>query len=111
MMQHGAYLYERHCAECHRANGEGIANMYPALAGNTSILMDLAVNPIRMVYAGGFPPSTKGNPRPFGMPPFYQDLSDHDVASVVTFIRRSWGNDAPAVSQAEAARLRGIPAD
>jgi mono/diheme cytochrome c family protein len=45
------------------------------------------------------------------MPPFYQDLSDHDVASVVTFIRRSWGNDAPAVSQAEAARLRGIPAD
>jgi mono/diheme cytochrome c family protein len=111
MMQHGAYLYERHCAECHRANGEGIANMYPALAGNTSILMDLAVNPIRMVFAGGFPPSTKGNPRPFGMPPFYQDLSDHDVASVVTFIRRSWGNDAPAVSQAEAARLRGIPSD
>jgi mono/diheme cytochrome c family protein len=111
MMQHGAHIYERHCAECHRKNGEGIPNMYPALAGNTSILMDLAVNPIRMVYAGGFPPSTRGNPRPYGMPPFYQDLSDHDVASVVTFIRRSWGNNAPAVSQAEAARLRGIPAD
>lgn len=111
MMQHGAHIYERHCADCHGANGEGVPNMYPALAGNTSILMDLAVNPIRMVYAGGFPPSTRGNPRPFGMPPFYQDLSDHDVASVVTFIRRSWGNNAPAVSQAEAARLRGIPAD
>ena len=49
--------------------------------------------------------------RGYGMPPFYQDLSDHDVASVVTFIRRSWGNNAPAVSQPEAARLRGIPAD
>jgi hypothetical protein len=30
---------------------------------------------------------------------------------VVSFIRRSWGNAAGAVSQAEAARLRGIPAD
>jgi len=111
MMEHGAHVYERHCAECHQANGEGMSGRYPTLAGNTSILMDLAVNPIRMVYAGGFPPSTAGNPRPFGMPPFYQDLSDYDVASVVTFIRRSWGNAAPAVSQAEAARLRGIPAD
>jgi hypothetical protein len=85
--------------------------MYPALAGNASILMDLAVNPIRIVYAGGFPPSTAGNPRPFGMPPFYQDLNDYDVAAVVTFIRRSWGNDAPAVTQGEAARLRGIPVE
>ena len=111
MMERGAYIYERHCSDCHQKSGEGVPNVYPALAGNTSILMDLAVNPIRMVYAGGFPPSTAGNPRPFGMPPFYQDLSDHDVAAVVTFIRRSWGNSAPAVSQAEAARLRGIPAD
>jgi hypothetical protein len=45
------------------------------------------------------------------MPPFYQDLSDYDVASVVTFIRRSWGNDASAVSQAQAAALRGVPAE
>ena len=111
MMEHGALLYERHCAECHQPDGAGVPRRYPALAGNTSILMDIAVNPIRIVYAGGFPPSTQGNPRPFGMPPFYQDLSDYDVAAVVTFIRRSWGNDAPAVSQAQAAVLRGVPAE
>ena len=111
MMKRGASIYERHCAECHQRNGRGIAGVYPGLAGNTSILMHMAINPIRMVYAGGFPPSTARNPRPFGMPPFYQDLSDYDVASVVSFIRRSWGNAAGAVSQAEAARLRGIPAD
>lgn len=45
------------------------------------------------------------------MPPFYQDLSDYDVAAVVTYIRRSWGNDASPVSQAQAAALRGIPGD
>ena len=111
MMEHGAHIYQRHCAECHQANGEGVPRMYPALAGNASILTDPAVNPVRIVYAGGFPPSTAGNPRPFGMPPFYQDLSDYDVAAVVTYIRRSWGNDAPPVSQGEAARLRGIPGE
>ena len=109
LMKHGGYLYERHCEQCHQADGRGVPKVYPALAGNASILAELAVNPIRIVYAGGFPPSTAGNPRPFGMPPFYQDLSDYDVAAVVTYIRRSWGNDAPAVSEAEAARLRGIP--
>jgi mono/diheme cytochrome c family protein len=111
LMEHGAHIYERHCASCHRANGEGVAAKYPALAANASILTDLPVNAIRMVYVGGFPPSTAGNPRPFGMPPFYQDLSDYDVAAVVTFIRRSWGNAAAPVAQGEAARLRGVPAD
>jgi mono/diheme cytochrome c family protein len=69
-MKRGASIYEKHCAQCHQANGEGIPNVYPALAANTSIVMDVAVNPIRMVYAGGFPPSTAGNSRPYGMPPF-----------------------------------------
>lgn len=111
LMEHGAHLYERHCAECHQANGQGMPRAYPALAANSSILMDLPVNPIRMVYAGGFPPSTEGNPRPYGMPPFYQDLSDYDVAAVVTYIRRSWGNDASPVSESDAARLRGVPVE
>ena len=111
MMKHGALIYERHCVDCHKANGEGVPRAYPALAGNTSILADVAVNPVRMVYSGGFPPSTQDNPRPYGMPPFYQDLSDDDVAAVVTYIRRSWGNNARPVSQAETARLRGIPND
>ena len=109
VMADGSRVYETHCAECHQADGKGVPRMYPALAGNASILTDLAVNPIRMVYAGGFPPSTAGNPRPFGMPPFYQDLSDHDVAAVVSYIRRSWGNEAMPVTETEAARLRGVP--
>ena len=110
-MAQGARIYERHCADCHGGEGEGVPRVYPALAGNASILAEPAVNPIRIIYAGGFAPSTAGNPRPFGMPPFYQDLSDADVAAVVTYIRRSWGNAAWPVSQAEAARLRGIPGE
>ena len=60
---------------------------------------------------GGFPPSTEGNPRPYGMPPFYQDLGDEDVAAVVTYIRQTWGNSAAAVSHAEVDRGRKVPVD
>ena len=52
--------------------GEGKPPQYPPLAGNQSIQMASAVNPIRMVLNGGFPPGTEGNPMPYGMPPFAQ---------------------------------------
>ena len=42
----------------------GMPPHYPPLAGNPSIQMQSAVNPIRMVLNGGFPPGTAGNPRP-----------------------------------------------
>ena len=52
--------------------GEGKPPHYPPLAGNQSIQMESAVNPIRMVLNGGYPPGTAGNPMPYGMPPFAQ---------------------------------------
>ena len=64
-----------------------------------------------IVLNGGFPPSTEGNPRPYGMPPFSQDLNDQEVAAVVTYIRQSWGNHASAVSAAEVGSSRGVPVD
>ena len=85
--------------------------MLPPLAGNQAIAMDSPVNPVRIVLFGGFPPSTAGNPRPFGMPPFAYTLSDQEVADVVTYMRRSWGNRAPPVMGAEVAKYRSVPVD
>ena len=84
---------------------------YPPLAGNPSIQMESAVNPIRMVLNGGFPPGTQGNPRPFGMPPFAQRLSDDEIAAVVTYIRAAWGNRGIPVSAGDANQLRTAPQD
>ena len=66
---------------------------------------------MRMVLNGGFPPSTAGNPRPYGMPPFAHELDDEEVAAVVTYIRKSWNNQASPVSQPEVAAMRGVPLD
>ena len=102
----GKTIYDRQCAICHGAAGQGMPPEYPRLAGNQSIEMASAVNAIRMVLNGGFLPGTAGNPRPYGMPPFAQRLSDNDVAAVVSYIRTSWGNRGDPVSARQANELR-----
>jgi mono/diheme cytochrome c family protein len=105
----GKSIYDRDCASCHGVQGLGKPPHYPPLAGNQSIQMSSAVNAIRMVLNGGFPPSTGGNPKPYGMPPFAQSMSDDEVAAVVTYIRTAWGNRGAAVSAREANMLRSAP--
>ncbi len=107
----GKTVYEARCASCHGAQGEGKPPHWPPLAGNQSIGMESAVNPIRMVLNGGYPPGTAGNPRPYGMPPFAGLLSDNEVAAVVTYIRTSWGNPGTAISAHQANELRSAPLD
>ncbi|MEW6312712.1 MAG: cytochrome c [Pseudomonadota bacterium] len=109
VMEQGAKLYKKHCADCHGENGNGKAPAYPPLAGNHTLTMRSAVNPIRMVLNGGFPPGTAGNPRPYGMPPFRSVLNDDEVAAVVTYIRNSWGNFAGPVRANEVDRFRSAP--
>ncbi len=101
-----AKLYERHCAACHGAQGEGHAGAYPALAGNRAVTLSNNTNLIQMVLYGGFAPATAGNPRPFGMPPFVLQMSDRQTAEVLTYIRDAWGNGAPAVTELEVNRVR-----
>ena len=107
----GAMVYKDRCETCHGGDGKGVPRVYPPLANNQSITMRNAVNPIRIVLNGGFPPSTEGNPRPYGMPPFYQELSDEQVAAVVTYIRLSWGNEAAPANAVEVQKSRGVPVE
>ena len=59
--------------------------------------MSSPVNSIRMVLNGGYPPGTKKNPRPHGMPPFAHILNDEMVAAVVTYIRVAWENSGTPI--------------
>ncbi|MBC7599213.1 MAG: cytochrome c, partial [Polaromonas sp.] len=106
----GAKLYEQHCAQCHGDSGKGVPNAYPALAGNRAVLMAQTSNLVQVVLNGGYAPATQGNPRPFGMPPFVLVLSDSDIASVLTHVRSSWGNQASVMSPLEVNRIRASQA-
>lgn len=109
LMGRGKTLYAKHCQDCHGADGGGRAPAYPALAGNPAVLGP-PVNAVRVVANGGFAPGTAGNPRPYGMPAFVGDLSSEDIAAVLTYVRRSWGNDAPALAPVEVERDKVLPA-
>ena len=109
LMLLGKTLYSQQCASCHGVKGAGDPPRYPPLANNQSIQMESAVNPIRMVLNGGFPPGTASNPLPYGMPPFAQRFSNDEVAAVVTYIRSSWGNHGTAISPREVDDLRSAP--
>ncbi|MDB5798597.1 MAG: cytochrome c [Paucimonas sp.] len=107
----GATLYEKNCAECHGADGHGKPPGFPPLRGNGSVMTPSAVNAVRMVLNGGYPPSTAGNPRPFGMPPYGPFMTDAEVAAVVSYVRTSWGNGGGLVLPSEVAKSRTVPVE
>jgi len=103
-MARGAKIYDQRCAYCHGDQGQGAVGAYPPLAGNRAVNMAKPTNLIQVIAHGGFLPSTPGNPRPYGMPPFGQTLDADDVASVLTYIRGSWGNNSAPVTQLDTMR-------
>jgi mono/diheme cytochrome c family protein len=104
--ERGAEIYKKHCADCHGDSGEGAIDAFPALAGNRGVTMRIPANLIRAVLSGGYLPATHGNPRPYGMPPFAHVLNDAEIASVLSYVRGSWGNEAPAISPLEVQQYR-----
>lgn len=99
-------LYKTHCASCHGDNGEGKVQIYPALAGNPAVMLARPDNLIQMALYGGYGPSTTGQPRPYGMPPYLFTLNNQQIADVLNHIRSQWGNQAPAVSPMQVDRAR-----
>jgi mono/diheme cytochrome c family protein len=107
---HGAALYKDRCASCHGASGEGGRSpqgmVYAPLAGNRKVLLESPANLVHIVVNGGFPPTTAGNPRPYGMPPFGPSLKDEEIAVLATYVRAAWGNAAPPVSALDVLEAR-----
>lgn len=106
VMALGQRLYERHCADCHGAQGEGAAGAYPPLAGNRAVTLASPVNTLQTILSGGFGPTTAAHPRPYGMPPYRSLLDDAEVAAVATYLRQSWGHRASAVGALDVQRVR-----
>lgn len=111
IVQQGEKVYTQHCADCHGKDGSGVAGVYPPLDGNSSVTEPTGLNATRMVLLGGFAPVTAANPRPYSMPPFAQQLSDSEVSAVVSYMRRSWTNNASVVRPEDVSRYRHTPID
>ena len=102
----GAAAYTSFCAECHRPQGEGVANAFPKLAGNPSVISEDTTSLIRLLVEGGNSPATRNGPPRQTMPAFTGILTDVQIAQVLTYVRASWGNDARPVTANDVASLR-----
>ncbi|WP_085931567.1 cytochrome c [Dyella japonica] len=105
----GSQLYLDNCATCHRTDGRGYVQVFPALADNPLLNSDNPDSLIRLVLQGGTMPSGRDAPTQFSMPAFRNRLSDAQVAALLTFVRSSWGNRGGPVDPRQVARLRALP--
>lgn len=102
----GALTFVDNCAACHRTTGNGYTQTFPTLALSSVVNTADPSSLIHIVLRGGEMPWTKAAPTHYGMPAFDDRLTDQDVADVLTFVRSSWGNKAPAVTAAQVAKVR-----
>jgi mono/diheme cytochrome c family protein len=88
----GEGIYQQDCARCHGADGKGVANNFPNLAGNQSVYGGSPDDAISMVLGGYESWHSNGS----YMPEYGQDLTDDQIAAVVNYIRTAWGNPGVA---------------
>lgn len=106
----GQALYGRHCLTCHQADGYGVPNMQPAITGGTWVAGDPRALAM-FVMTGGFDSASRKDSDNHNVMPAFEQLSDTELAAVLTFIRGKFGKGASAVSAADVAEARkGIPA-
>jgi mono/diheme cytochrome c family protein len=102
----GKAIYGDRCSACHTPNGEGATNLFPKLAMAPLVNSNDPSSLIRVVLAGSRAGATDAAPTAPAMPAFGWNLSDENVADVLTYVRNTWGNAAPAVSPADVKDVR-----
>ena len=101
----GEQIYVANCSSCHQSNGQGVGGAFPPLAGNSTVTGDpkAVIHIVKYGLTGKVVVAGKtynGN-----MPP-WDALGDSTIASVVSYIRGSWGNSAAPVTAAAVAAVK-----
>ena len=105
LVEQGKAVYAN-CQPCHQASGLGVAGQFPSLVGAdwvtgsekrlVAILLKGLVGPLKVgdaVYNGA-------------MPAWEKALSDKKIAAVASYVRATWGNTAPEISEAKVAAAK-----
>lgn len=108
----GKAIYDALCLNCHQPEGKGLPGIYPSLAASDWVNGD----PARLIqitlHGLSGPIQVNGQPfaqvAPLPMPPM--GLDDRQAADVLTWLRSSFGNDAPPITPADVAKVRAAHA-
>jgi len=90
----GEEIYIDFCMQCHMTNGEGVPGAFPPLANS-----DYLLNIEKTIYALKF--GLKGpitvNGKAYNSVMASQGLDDEEIADVMNYILRNWGNETEEV--------------
>jgi mono/diheme cytochrome c family protein len=101
----GKMIYKKYCISCHQPDGGGVPNMAPPLQqtsyvlGEKETLIKIVLNGLKNVEIND---ETYNNP----MPALGSVLKDKEIADVLTYVRNSFGNKAPAITSADVTKVR-----
>jgi mono/diheme cytochrome c family protein len=98
----GQEIYKNLCEGCHGADGREQPGATPNIAGAPGVIGAPGV-PIRVLL--------HGKEGPIGLMPAHGDtLNDAEIAAVLTYIRRGWGQTAAPIDAASVQQVRAATA-
>jgi nitrite reductase (NO-forming) len=103
-LEQGAQVFATVCATCHQANGQGLPNIFPPLAGSDFLMADKARS-IRVLLGGLKGEVLVNGARYVGEMPKLP-LGDEQISAVLSYVRASFGNQGDAITPAEVKRER-----
>lgn len=102
----GRQIYMARCIACHQADGSGLPFLCPPLA-NSPRLTGPPEDLIRVLLLGMKGPVVRSGRTYRGIMPSWRfDLSDRQIAEVITDLFSRWNPEAPAVSEEMVRRIR-----
>lgn len=93
----GGSLYQKNCQACHQATGQGLGAAFPPLVGSEWVSGDPHTLTAIIAHGVSGEITVQGKTFKGVMPPFGKKLKPEEVAAVATYIRQTWGNNAPPV--------------
>lgn len=105
LFEKGKTIYATLCAACHQPHGFGLDGLAPPLVDSEWVLGKPEVLARIVMHGLAGPVKVSGRTYNLAMPPLPQ-LTDEDIAGVLTYIRREWEHTAGAVETASVTKIR-----
>lgn len=102
----GMAIYQKYCASCHKENGSGSDGFFPPIS-KTEGVADKGLLIATVVSGLSGPLEVQGKLYNQDMPSF-KFLTDKELADVLTYVRASFGNGHPSVTEKEINEYRGL---
>lgn len=100
----GKAVYSATCVACHQATGKGLPGAFPPLASSDFLNKD--INRAIKIVKFGFKGPMTVNGVNYNLEMVKPNLTDDQIADVLTFVTNTWGNKPKDVTKAQVAKVK-----